>query len=64
MDYYWGLGKMATTIVYWGYIGIMEKKMETGHRDPLPKCPFSALAAFKFAPSKLPERSESQALRL
>ena len=21
--------KMETTIVYWGYIGIMEKKMET-----------------------------------
>ena len=28
----WGLGlreKMETTIVYWGYMGIMEKRMET-----------------------------------
>ena len=27
--YFWGFNKMKTTIVYWGYIGIMEKKMET-----------------------------------
>ena len=23
------MNKMKTTVVYWGYIGIMEKKMET-----------------------------------
>ena len=26
--------KMATTIVYWGYVGIMEKKMETAVYGP------------------------------
>ena len=25
----WGEWKMETTIVYWGYMGIMEKNMET-----------------------------------
>ena len=33
---------METTIVYWGYIGIMEKKMETAEHV------MSALAAFGF----------------
>ena len=26
---YWDNGKMETTIVYWGYIGIMEKTLKT-----------------------------------
>ena len=50
---------METTIVYWGYIGIMEEKMETttllqSERVLLPSCASEGFGGASRAPRSIP----------